>query len=199
MSSKHLGYYHHNKLPHFDQADAIQCITIRLQDALLPAHIRQLKMAGNAPARSEFRELDDRLDRGYGASFLIEPHIARIIIDALEFRDGRVFRMYAWVLMPNHMHMIIRQMEDQPLGTIVKSFKTYTARDINKTRSRTGQVWQFDYFDRLIRSERQLSAAVDYLHYNPVKAGLVSQMKEWEYGSYRSYQRKLVQGLDPFV
>ena len=67
----------------------------------------------------------------------------------------------------------------------MQGWKSYTAKEANRLLGRTGQFWQEDYFDRVIRNEKHLHSAADYIHYNPVKAGLCQQTADWRWSSYR--------------
>jgi REP element-mobilizing transposase RayT len=87
--------------------------------------------------------------------------------------------------MPNHVHVLFTSMPDNPLGSIVGSWKRFTARKANEQLGRTGAFWQTEYWDRFIRNEAHYSAAEEYIDQNPVKAGLVGASVLWPYGSAR--------------
>ncbi|MFI5034301.1 MAG: transposase, partial [Reyranellales bacterium] len=72
-----------------------------------------------------------------------------------------------------------------PLGTIVGSWKRFTARQANQKLGRSGPFWQTEYWDRFIRNEAHFAAAKNYIDQNPVKAGLVNDANLWPYGSAR--------------
>jgi REP element-mobilizing transposase RayT len=85
--------------------------------------------------------------------------------------------------MPNHVHVMIAQQQGQRLGDIVHSWKRHTALTINRLFDRKGPLWRRDYWDRYLRDERHFRLAVDYLHRNPVKAGLVARPEDWQWSS----------------
>jgi len=87
--------------------------------------------------------------------------------------------------MPDHVHVLISCEPGIVLGTIVSSWKRYTARQANKLLGRTGSFWQEDYWDRFIRNEEHFATAVNYIDMNPVKARLVEQPDLWPWGSAR--------------
>jgi len=100
----------------------------------------------------------------------------------------------AWVVMPNHVHVLIRVYEGATLGKIVQSWKSYTGRQIAELglgvprAGATGRsVWMRDYWDRFIRDEKHFNAAVEYIHGNPVKAGLVKNPEDWPWSSGPSW------------
>ena len=182
----HKGWYSRGYIPHCDYPDLIQGITFRLWDSL-PAHIV-------ASLSADLRETDDPakrarveayLNAGYGACTLRDPHVARLVEEALLYFDGQRYRLIAWVIMPNHVHTLIETIEGYPLRSITHSWKSYTAKQANQILGRTGRFWFPEYFDRYIRNERHLEAAIHYIHENPVKAGLVEKPEDWPFGSAR--------------
>ena len=74
--------------------------------------------------------------------------------------------------MPNHVHTLFVQNTAWPLEKIILSWKGFTARRINALLGRSGNFWQRDYFDRLIRDEKHFANCVRYIRRNPVKANL---------------------------
>ncbi len=92
---------------------------------------------------------------------------------------GKRYTILAYVVMPNHVHVLIRVFEGSLLAKIVQSWKSYTAKQIATQLSFNGQkpslpIWQPDYWDRFIRNQAHLQAAIAYIHNNPVSAGLVA-------------------------
>ena len=87
--------------------------------------------------------------------------------------------------MPNHVHVLLTALPGRPLGSIVGSWKRFTAREANLLLGRTGDFWQLDYWDRFIRNEEHFAATESYIDLNPVKAGLVSEARLWPWGSAR--------------
>jgi putative transposase len=179
-------------LPHFDRPEAIQSITFRLADSVpngvleswrLELHLKGGESA-NDPRSIELRRRVDRYaDEGHGACWLRESRIADLVEAALLHFDGQRYRLLAWTIMPNHVHILIQAMADFGLGDIVHSWKSYTAKKANHVLNRKGDFWQPDYFDRFIRDEVHLAAAKEYIEQNPVKAGLVEKAKAWRWGS----------------
>lgn len=89
-------------------------------------------------------------------------------------------RLDAFYLMPDHLHGILQILEtsdpDKPLSKILRAFKTFTARRINVHRETPGQpVWQRNYFERIIRNEREMAALREYVLNNPF--GLESDLE----------------------
>jgi putative transposase len=91
--------------------------------------------------------------------------------------------------MPNHAHVVIEPLPGHPLGDIVRSWKTFTARRANALFGRTGAFWYEDYFDRFMRDEDHLSRTIHYVEENPVKAGLVDVATNWLWSSAHHRKR----------
>ncbi len=81
--------------------------------------------------------------------------------------------------MPNHVHVLFTQLEDWSLSKILHSWKSFTVKQANKLLGSSGCFWQPEYFDRLIKSERQFEFTLRYILNNPVKAGLCKEFQEW--------------------
>ena len=180
----HKGWHSRGYLPHFDHPSLLQFITFHLADSLPQEVIQQLTQAIEDKANRR-RSIEDYLDAGHGACPLQEPDNARIVEEALLHFDGERYRLLAWVVMPNHVHVLVETMPSYSLSTIVHSWKSYTAKAIGKRLGRSGRLWQPDYFDRYIRDEKHFQAVVRYIHSNPVKAGLVDTVEAWEFSSAR--------------
>jgi REP element-mobilizing transposase RayT len=177
------GWRFRHYLPHYDQAGIVQAITLRLADALPVEVAARLRSDCNQSQTARARQIESYLDAGHGACYLQEPGIASLVESALHHFDRARYHLIAWVVMPNHVHVIIRTLPGYSLGAVVHSWKSFTAKQANRLLGRTGPFWQVDYFDRVIRDERHLSAAVQYVHHNPEKAGLVDRAEDWPYSS----------------
>ncbi len=177
---QHKGWHSRNYLPHFDSAEVAQFVTFRLADSLPSEALARLKSAD----KPETLRLE-MLDRGWGACWMKDDVVARLVEGAfLEF-DGKRYRLHAWTIMPNHVHVLFTMLPGATLGEIVGSWKRFTAREANKHLCRTGAFWQTEYWDRFIRNEAHFHAAEDYIDQNPVKAGLAVDARSWPYGSAR--------------
>ena len=80
--------------------------------------------------------------------------------------------MLSFVVMSNHVHALFVQNPDWPLEKLIQSWKRFTTREINKLLERSGNLWQRDYFDRLVRDEKHFVNCVRYIRRNPEKARL---------------------------
>ena len=181
------GWHSRGYLPHFD-ANVCQFVTFHLHDSM-PQHVlkrfREEIDAGKFADRDrEFRlRIENYLDAGIGRCMLREPEIAEVVENALLFRDGERYHLRAWVLMPNHGHILLRTDLGHSLSTIMRDIKGFTSRSINKLIGETGPIWQPDYFDRYIRDGKHFSTALRYIENNPVMAGLAERAEDWRFGS----------------
>lgn len=115
-----------------------------------------------------------------GPTWLRQQEIAEIVKEAIHYRDGNEFDLYAYTIMPNHVHLVFKHLMDSrtskdtyPVTEILRKLKRYTARECNKLLQRTGSFWQAESFDRVIRNTRELESTIAYTLNNPVKARLV--------------------------
>lgn len=177
--SDHKGWHDRGYLPHFDAAEAIQHVVFRLEGSLPASVLDRIRQASDGFSLG----VDEALDRGDGPDWLTDASCADIVAEALTSFDGERYRLLAWVVMPNHVHALIRQEDGWPLSTVVKSWKSFTARKVNHRLGRSGALWAPDYFDRFMRDEGQTNAAMNYIEANPVKAGLCRTPADWRWSS----------------
>ena len=175
---EYKGWHSRGYLPHFDSPETIQFVTFRLADSLPRQVVEALRMKGEA-----VHLLDRELDAGLGKCWLRSPAIAALVEQALLHFDGERYRLLAWCLMPNHVHVVIEIAEGASLGDIVGSWKSFTARRANRMIGRSGPFWHVDYFDRYMRDEAHLQRTIDYVENNPVKAGLAREPADWSWSS----------------
>lgn len=118
----------------------------------------------------------------YGSCLLADPVAAAIVENSLWFlNDTKAIRLHAYVIMPNHVHILAQFHTD--LGDVCRRLKTFTNHQINRELGHSGKFWQRDYFDQLVENETAFSAAKLYIEQNPVRAGLCERKEEWRYSS----------------
>ena len=176
----HKGWHSRGYLPHFDSAETIQFVTFRLVDSLPRAIAESLAQQPDSLGKT-----NDSLDSGFGACWLKEPIVAGLVENAMLHFDGQRYRLLAWCIMPNHVHVVVEPIDGNRLGAIVQTWKSFTAKQANSALGRGGPFWHKDYFDRFIRDEGYFRRTVDYVENNPVKAGLVSTVSAWPWSSGR--------------
>jgi REP element-mobilizing transposase RayT len=115
-----------------------------------------------------------------GPFYLRIPEIAAMVVDAIHVRDGRDYRLHAYVVMPNHVHLLITPATE--VCKVMQSLKRFTAREGNKILGLTGKpFWQDESFDRLVRNNKELESITDYIEMNPVTAGLAASPEEFRW------------------
>jgi putative transposase len=186
------GWYSRKYLPHYDANGVFQHVTVHLADSLPASVVRSIqeeiqRLPEELREREHRRRLEAYLDSGYGSCCLGRPEIAELVQNAFQYFDGERYHLIDWVVMPNHFHVLFRAINDWPLGSIVGSWKTYTANRIGALITQPGQptprIWYPEYWDRFIRDEKHLQAVRQYIWQNPVKAGLVGRAVDWVWGS----------------
>jgi len=186
------GWHSRGYLPHYDDGASIQSITYRLADSLPAAVVAKLEeqALGDDKRRAE---IEHYLDAGHGCCILRRAECAGAVLENWRHFDEMRYRLHAWVVMPNHVHVLIALVGATALSDIVQSWKSFTAKVILPHCApgafARNHVWQPDYDDRFIRNERHYAAAVDYIHPNPVKAGLVARAEDWLWSSARDWER----------
>jgi len=118
-----------------------------------------------------------------GPKWLLDERVAQAVVDALRYGEDNLhlYELRAWVLMANHVHILIYPNADLP--KITKSIKNFSARRANEILGLTGPFWQDECFDRWVRGPEELEKIVGYIESNPVSAGLVSRVEKWRWSS----------------
>ncbi len=180
-----LGWHQRGYLPHRDAPGLTQFVTFRLHDSM-PASRRGewealLRIEDNRQRRLKLEEF---LDRGHGECWLRQPAIAGLAESALRHFDGERYQLLAWVVMPNHVHVLV-EIGRTPLARVLQSWKGFIAREANKLLRREGTFWEHEYWDTYMRDDDQSAKARRYIEQNPVRAQLVREAKAWPWSSAR--------------
>jgi putative transposase len=183
-------------LPHFESAEATQHVTFHLADSLPQTALARLEAGLKLlPAEKQDAERRKRMeawiDAGHGSCILRKPAIAGLVQASLLVFDSQRYRLLAWVVMPNHVHVLFQPLNGWTVAKIVASWKKFTARKILEKRSANREiggpgkpnVWHREYWDRYIRDEKHYVQAIHYIHKNPVKAHLVTSAEQWRWSS----------------
>ncbi len=198
-----IAYRRH--LPHIQPPGAILFVTYRLAGSL-PANIiaeliaesqaiaLRLNEIANSQERirlahmtqkQQFARWDEALDTSTtGPHWLRRPEIAQIIVDSLHHFDEERYDLDCYSIMSNHTHVVFKPLPKtngtyHSLSSIMHSHKRYTAWKANETLRRSGQFWQHESYDHVVRDERELNRIRQYVVNNPVKAGLVETWEDW--------------------
>ena len=108
------------------------------------------------------------------------------------FRDVRLrkpFTIEAICVLPDHMHCIWTMQNDCNYSIRWQMIKTYFSRRYRHQHPELKQtkIWQPRYWEHVIRDQDDFNKHVDYIHYNPVKHGLIKSVKDWRYSSFRKF------------
>ena len=185
-------------LPHWRQEGVTYFTTFRLADSLPEGRIRELAELRdrwekqNPPPRSEaawielsrttIEHVERWLDAGSGSSVLIESWAAEIVEQKLQHFAGVQYELGAYVIMPNHVHLLVRPYSDElyPLENLEQGWKSYSAREINAKLQTRGQLWQPESYDRIVRDVEHLSRCLQYIGDNPRRVGVsITEVRRW--------------------
>jgi len=180
------GWHSRGYLPHFDDGVRTQFITYRLSDSLPQKVLKKYKL------QLENLEIDERelnvkidkyLDRGIGECHLQKREMAEIVEENLLRFNNEKYKLHAWVIMPNHVHLLLTAMNGYTISQIVHSCKSYTSNKTNKILGRRKRFWFPEAFDRFIRDYDHFEKTLSYIERNPVKAGLCKNQSDWRFSS----------------
>jgi putative transposase len=203
-------YIRYGRLPHWEQPGATYFITWRTVDSI-PAEVlqrwrveriawlRQRAIDSRSPdCREQIRRLPvadrldyhqrftnrwmEQLDACHGACVLRQPQLSQFVAGNLLHLDGRQYVLAAFVVMPNHVHVLVQLPGEGQLESQCKAWKRYSAGRINRALGHHGRFWQRESFDHLVRSPEQFEYLLGYIARNPTAAGLRD-------GEYRHYRR----------
>ncbi len=174
-------------LPHWEQQGKVYFITFRLADSIPQKQMEKLrqeqvkfKLLFSPPYTKEqekqyrnlfYGRLEEYLDDGYGQCLLRESDCQNIVKQALEYFEGQRYILDHWVIMPNHVHVLMLLLAGFELERILHSWKSYTANQINELSGQCGTVWQHESFDHIVRGQLYLEKYRKYIISNKRKAG----------------------------
>ena len=121
--------------------------------------------------------------------FLVQD--AGLLLDSIEsVRAKQSFDLHAWVILPDHFHFVIDPV-DWDISKAMQSIKmSFGARYRKQLGVDAGRMWQNRFWDHIIRDQDDYNRHVDYVHYNPVKHGLVRSPFDWKWTSLHDYYRE---------
>jgi len=201
------GVHTRGYLPHVKREGSSYFVTFRLGDSLPQSVLLEFKrqQAGKLraltkptpAAREEIdrdyqRQIERYLDRGIGECHLRRPEIARIAVEALLFFHEKQYLLQEWVVMPNHIHLLLWPMPNYTLSDVLRDRKRRIARKANEFLGRTGRAfWQHESYDHWIRNDQEKSRVRRYIRNNPVTARLCKEPELWKWGSaYHEFVRR---------
>jgi REP element-mobilizing transposase RayT len=197
------GLHSRGGLPHLKREGGTYFVTFRQAGTLPVALLLRLKVERKAlieQALSAKRPLtwqeqeqlfrwyssrvDRYLDAGHGECLLRRPDCADLVAGALKFFDGQRYDLRAWVVMPNHVHVVVCPRPQHTLSEILHSWKSFSAHKLVKLLpGHAGPFWQSESYDHLVRDDEDLHRCSHYTLMNPVNAGLCTELGLWPWSS----------------
>ena len=175
-------------LPHWEQDGCLYFVTFRLADSLAKEQLdeweeeRAIWCNHHPPPwdtatwleydQRFSRKIDYWLDAGAGSCLLACPNLRQIVQDALLFFHEARYDLDCFVVMPNHVHILVAPRPGWELGRIRHSWKSFTAKAINKACGTAGEFWKDEGFDHIVRSEAHRDHYRKYIRGNPAEARL---------------------------
>ena len=197
------GFHSRGVLPHLKREGGTYFVTFR-QAGTLPKEvllrfkqerdaILQQALAAKRPLTWHEQEdlfrwyssrVDKYLDAGHGVCHLRDPELADLVAGAIRFFEGQRYELRAWVVMPNHAHVVVWPMPGHSLSDILHTWKSFTSHEINKRLpTKVVPFWQGESYEHLIRDEDDLHRCCHYTLMNPVNAGLCARLEDWKCSS----------------
>ncbi len=173
------GIHNRGYLPHLKAEGGIYFVTFRLADSLPQSVLNEMK---HILPEARSKQIETYLDAGHGECVLRNPEIAQMMVQALKQFDGERYVLHDWVVMPNHVHLLIEPRGEHDLSDILHSLKSYTATEANRCLGRHGVFWQHESYDRLIRDQDEFNRCVYYVQQNPVRAHLAVAPEQYAFG-----------------
>ncbi len=164
------------------------------QPAMYWAELRQLRRADISltvqyKRRLPHRELPGstyfitfRVDRRIGPALESVP-LASIVEESVWFGHSERYLIDAYVIMPDHVHLLVKPIGEWTVSRILQGIKGFTAREINMRLNKRGPFWQDERFDHLVRNDPDWLERFDYIYDNPVRAGLVQKPQDYPFSS----------------
>ncbi len=175
-------------LPHWTQENSTYFVTFRLADSIAQSRLNEYKelretwqkhhqIPYSKSEQNQFDELfsqriNDWLDDGAGSCILGRADAAKIVADTLLHFDEQRYVLDEWVIMPNHVHVLVTPLPGFELKSILHSWKSFSAHELNKQLGSDGVVWKKESYDHIVRSREEFVRIQTYIRDNPVKAGV---------------------------
>ena len=170
-------------LPHWHQTGKITFVTFRLGDSIPQKVIDEILLEYELKVSlhkdcldkkeleiwrwEKYNRIEKYLDNGSGECLLENVQCRDIVAETLLHFDDERYKVFAFVIMPNHVHVLMMPLGRWVMQDIMKSIKHYSALQINRLLKRNGNVWQRESFDRIIRDEEQYMNVLKYIYRNP--------------------------------
>jgi REP element-mobilizing transposase RayT len=124
------------------------------------------------------------LDRSLGVNLAAEPVATRICDGVLHRQHMGAWHLLCFVVMPDHVHLLVALGERASVSDSVRRFAQFTASEINRVLGRRGRLWQPGFYEHAVRKAvEKCPALTDYIHQNPVRKGLCEVAEAWPWST----------------
>ena len=184
--------------PHWELKNAIYHVSFHLEDSLPKSLAKKIKneriqmeesvlnAKGNISPFDIYlikkyysKKMEGYFDNGYGSCIFRDNENAQIMQNVIMNGNGVEYDLYAWCIMPNHVHLMFSLLGEYVLSKVVATWKSCSAHYLNKRMNTKGRLWNVDYFNRIIRDGDDYSRTKEYIWRNPEKAGLHDWPWRW--------------------
>jgi putative transposase len=106
-----------------------------------------------------------------------------VVACILRYRDDGAYQIHEFVVMPNHLHLLLTPSADASIEKAMQLIKGGSSHQIHKVRNHKMQIWQPGFHEESVRDQEDYDRKAEYIHRNPVVAKLVTETEEWSYSS----------------
>ena len=170
----------HKKLPHINAIEHFQFLTFRTNDSI-DSFIQKLIEDKSIKQNIKQFKIDNILDKSSNGAYLNDDALS-FLYDFFMDLDDDIYDLVSFVIMPNHIHMLFKQIK--PIDVTIRTIKSKSAIGINKLLGRNGKFWASDYYDKVIRDEEHFNKVYNYIKNNALRVGL-----DLEHRFYSVYEK----------
>ncbi len=133
--------------------------------------------------------------------FQVQQSAEIVVGKILEYRDKKNYLLHEFVLMPNHLHLLLTPSETVSLEKAVQLIKGGSSHEIHIVRRNKMQIWQSGFRESRVKDFAEYKIKTDYIRFNPIAAKLVEEPQDWRFcsASGRYELDPIPQGLKPIV
>ena len=171
-----------NHMPHWTMNGVIYHICFRLIDSVPRAQqqiwmearkkLAQKQLAGVELTEEEIKEfkylysdrIESFLDSGYGSCLLRNDGALAVVQQVLRHDDGQAYRLHAYGVMPNHIHVIVEVPRADDMKGILQAWKSVSGHRLNRLLKRKGELWQVDSYNHIIRTRKEYDFQMNYVY-----------------------------------
>jgi len=194
---------HKRNLPHFYKTGVNYFITYRLHDSIPTKELTKMRQEFEMELdtlktkynhsdlellkynlqKNFFGIYDELLHKNSTIQYLKNEQIAEIVGNAMMFYHEKEYFVNCYCIMPNHVHFVFFYYDTatKAISKIMQSIKGFSARKANEILGLSGEFWQHESHDHIVRDNQELERIISYVKMNPVKAGLVTKWEDWKY------------------